>query len=187
MRLAGTKVRRAGLTLALLLTLAATAHVRFTAPPATLEVVQNVDARARYVPDKAAAEPPQFEAWVIQKRKLAAVSSDIFLVQKPQEPERKNTPAPPAVVISPPPTPQPPIPVPPPQPAAPPLPFTYLGKIGENDRYTVFLSMRGRNYVARAGDTLAQVYRVVEIKPPTMTLMYTPMNIQQSMQIGESN
>jgi hypothetical protein len=118
-------------------------------------------------------------------RVLQNVSRDIFAIPH-KEPEIQQKPSP---VTVPPPIalPAPVIPVIPPQPTAPPLPFTFIGKLGEDGQYTVFLSANGKNYAVKTGELIAQIYRVEEIKPPILTVMYLPMNMKQTMQIGEAN
>lgn len=80
----------------------------------------------------------------------------------------------------------------PPQPAvaapvAPPLPFTYTGKLIEDGAYTVFLAKQDKNLVVKMGEVLDQVWRVEDIKPPLMTFIYLPMNTKLTLQIGEAN
>lgn len=77
--------------------------------------------------------------------------------------------------------------IPQPLPTIPVLPFTYIGKLGQDGRYTVFLTMNGKSSAVKKGDVLAQLYRIEDIQPPMMTLTYLPTNIKQTMQIGESN
>ena len=83
--------------------------------------------------------------------------------------------------------PPPPKPVPPPPPAAPPLPFTYFGKIMEDGKITVFLTRQDRNYVIKTGDVIDGTYRVDSIMPSALTLTYLPLDIKQSMSIGDPN
>lgn len=82
-----------------------------------------------------------------------------------------------------------PIPMPaiPATPVAPMIPFKYIGKILGDDEYYVFVALNGKNYVVKEGDIVQQTYKIEKITPPVMTLTYIPMNIVQSMQIGESN
>lgn len=80
--------------------------------------------------------------------------------------------------------PPPPKLLPPPPPSAPPLPFVYMGKLIEDGLLTVFLTRQERNYVVKAGDTLDGVYKVEEVNPRMMTLVYLPLNIKQTLMIG---
>lgn len=157
----------------------ARAAAELVEPVEATNVVRPAPAQAA-MPTATAVQPPR-------TRQLTEVAKDIFAVQH-KEPEPQKAVPPPAVVTPPP----PPVPVvtapaPPPQPVAPPLPFGYIGKLGDEGQYTVFLSLRGRNYAVKAGDVVAQTYRVEDINPPTLTFMYLPMNIKQTMQIGEPN
>lgn len=83
--------------------------------------------------------------------------------------------------------PPPPKPVPPPPPMAPPLPFSYVGKLIDGGKVTVFMSRQDRNYAVKEGESIDGTYRVEEVKPPLMTLVYLPLNQKQTMQIGEAN
>lgn len=80
--------------------------------------------------------------------------------------------------------PPPPKPLPPPPPSAPPLPFVYMGKLIEDGHLTVFLTKQELNYVVKAGDTLEGMYKVEEVTPRMMTLVYLPLNIKQTLMIG---
>ena len=72
--------------------------------------------------------------------------------------------------------------------AAPPLPFTYIGKMQvQGGGYMVFLAKQNRVYTIREGDKVDGNYRVDSIKAPVMTLTYLPLDIKQTLQIGEAN
>jgi hypothetical protein len=79
-----------------------------------------------------------------------------------------------------------PPPAPPPAPQAPPVPFTYLGKLVEEGRVTVFLASGDRIWVARTGDAVGSAYRVEAIGERTMTLIYLPLDTRQEVAIGEA-
>ena len=88
----------------------------------------------------------------------------------------------------PPPPPPPPKPVPPPPPTAPPLPFTYLGKYLSEDAEMVFFLAKGdRLYTVPAGEIIDGIYRVEGISGGLLGLTYLPLNIKQSIDIGESS
>ena len=74
-------------------------------------------------------------------------------------------------------------PAPPPQ--APALPFVYQGKLLEQDRVTAFLSLGPRTFLLRKGDVVTD-YRVVDIQPAGMTLLYLPLNIEQRLSFGSA-
>jgi hypothetical protein len=72
------------------------------------------------------------------------------------------------------------------KPTAPPLPFRYLGGIEDNDGQAVFLTDGGRTYVAHSGDTLDGRYRVAEITPQQVTLVFLPLAQQQILATGRT-
>ncbi len=83
--------------------------------------------------------------------------------------------------------PPPPKPVPPPPPAPPPLPFSYMGKLEEGGRLTVFLTKQDRNYAVKVGDTLDGAYRVDSVEAQRVVFTYLPLNMQQTLSIGGVN
>ena len=72
-------------------------------------------------------------------------------------------------------------PAPPPPPQAPPLPFTYLGKLVEEGETIVFLTKQDRNYILHRGDTLDGVYGVETIEEERLVLNYLPLGIRQTL------
>lgn len=71
---------------------------------------------------------------------------------------------------------------PPPAPVPPPLPFSYMGKLIEGKKTTVFLTSDDeRNYVARVGETIDGNYRVEEIGEHRMVLTYLPLKHRQEV------
>ena len=82
-------------------------------------------------------------------------------------------------------------PPPPPKvvaPTAPPVPFVFKGKMmEEGEKIAVFLNKQDRSYIVREGDILDKNYSVDEIRPPLMVLTYLPLNIKQTISIGEAN
>ena len=76
---------------------------------------------------------------------------------------------------------------PPPPPQAPPLPYTYVGKIMEGSQVTVFLTKQDRNYVVKKGETVDGTYRVDDISSGTMVFTYLPLDQQQILAIGAAN
>ena len=78
--------------------------------------------------------------------------------------------------------------VPPPavaqKPKAPPLPFTYSGRLIEDGRSTVFLAQQGRNQSVHSGDVIENTWRVDAIGATSMTLTYLPLNESQTLALG---
>ncbi|MGA8146361.1 MAG: hypothetical protein WB870_02140 [Gallionellaceae bacterium] len=77
--------------------------------------------------------------------------------------------------------------VPPPPPAAPPLPFTYLGKQTAGGQTQVYLARGDKVFVVRDRTVIQNIYRVESIKPPTLSLVYLPLNQIQQLSIGVAN
>lgn len=70
---------------------------------------------------------------------------------------------------------------PPPPPQAPPLPFTYVGRLTEPDRTTVFLSTGSRDIAAAVGETIDGTYRVDAVTATRVELTYLPLDQRQSL------
>ncbi|SIR55700.1 hypothetical protein SAMN05421829_12018 [Aromatoleum tolulyticum] len=89
-------------------------------------------------------------------------------------------------VPPPPPPPPPPAPPPPPPPAptAPPIPYEYLGKLADGHSVRVFLVRGERPYTVIEGDVLDGSYKVKSITDTTMTFVYLPLNITQTLPVG---
>jgi hypothetical protein len=85
-----------------------------------------------------------------------------------QEEARRNAPPPP----------------PPPPPQAPPLPFTYMGKLIEDGRTVVFLTRGEHNYVVRQGDTIDRTYRVDAVAEDSLSFTYLPLKQKQQLVFG---
>jgi hypothetical protein len=117
--------------------------------------------------------PEQLMILVLRPRSLSANSGvDLFAVQTPVV----TAPNTPTVAPAPIPAIVPPVP--------PPFPYSILGKKLEDGKWDVFLSRQNRTFAIRTGDVLDNTYRVDDIRPPSMTLTYLPMNLPQSIPIG---
>lgn len=80
--------------------------------------------------------------------------------------------------------PPPPKALPPPPPAPPPMPFTYMGRMVEEGKTTVFLTRQDRSYAIKVGDTIDATYRVDAIEVSGVTFTYLPLNMQQTLATG---
>jgi hypothetical protein len=78
-------------------------------------------------------------------------------------------------------------PGPPPAPEAPPLPFRFLGRLVEDGKVAYFLQLNERNLVMRVGDTVDQTYTLEGINHGTLSFMYLPLHLKQSLDVGEVN
>ena len=86
----------------------------------------------------------------------------------------------------PPPPPPPPKPLPPPPPTAPPLPFTYLGRYQDLAKPVIFLVRGDRILLVSAGDIIEGTYRVDGIVGTALGLTYLPLNIKQTLDMGNA-
>ncbi len=71
--------------------------------------------------------------------------------------------------------------LPPPPPEAPPLPYTYIGRLIEHGKTAVFLAIQDRVAIARVGDTLDGRYRIEAIAERAITFNYLPLEIRQDL------
>lgn len=75
-----------------------------------------------------------------------------------------------------------------PAPAVPPvLPFKVLGRAQQDGQDSVFLQFREQNLVVKAGDQIGDLYRVDSLDQTAMTLVYLPMGVVQTLDIGGAN
>jgi hypothetical protein len=71
-----------------------------------------------------------------------------------------------------------------PSPAAPPLPFTYQGRFqDESGKTAIYLSRDDHAYSVSEGDTIDGVYRVETVGVAQITIIYLPLNVQQTLDI----
>lgn len=68
--------------------------------------------------------------------------------------------------------------------AAPPLPFTYIGKSVEDGEWEVYLARGEQAYVVHEKSVIDDTYRVDAIAPPLLSLTYLPLNQAQQLKIG---
>jgi hypothetical protein len=157
--------------------LAATAAAVVFAPPPDDGVAASVEP-AR--PERSAArerEPPgEPPAESSSPRILRADVPPIFQVTtwvKPaaRAPVPKAEPAPPV----------------PQEPQVPSIPFRIVGRFVENGVTGMFVQYNDRTLVARAGDLIGEAYKVESIADQTMTVVYLPMNVTQTISSGVAN
>lgn len=75
-------------------------------------------------------------------------------------------------------------PIPEPAATAPPLPFTYLGKLEQGGKWVVFLAAQDQSFIAATGEILKETYLVEQIKPAELVLRYLPTGETQTLSIG---
>ncbi len=80
-----------------------------------------------------------------------------------------------------------PKPLPTPPPSAPPLPFTYLGKIQEaQGKLTFFLSDGNQMRLVGTGETINDTYSVDGVEDGRLVLTYLPLHIKQYLSLGDA-
>lgn len=87
-------------------------------------------------------------------------------------------PPPPPVVVQP--------PAPPPKPVAPPLPYTFAGRMLQDGQVYVFLARGDSVVTAKQGDVIDGVYRVDGVTESEVALTYVPLNQKQSLTVASS-
>lgn len=75
----------------------------------------------------------------------------------------------------------------PPLPAAPSVPFTYLGKKWADGSWEVYLARGDETVIVKEQTVIDATYRVEEVKPPSMTLVYLPLKLIQTLDIGAAD
>ena len=73
---------------------------------------------------------------------------------------------------------------PPPPPQAPPLPFTYLGRLVDGGSTTVFLSEGGRDLAVTTGSTVGGRWRLDAAGDRALSFTYLPLGQRQSLPLG---
>jgi hypothetical protein len=73
------------------------------------------------------------------------------------------------------------------EPQVPGIPFRIVGRFVENGVAGMFVQYNDRTLVARAGDLIGDAYKVESIVDQTMTVVYLPMNVTQTIAAGATN
>ncbi len=71
--------------------------------------------------------------------------------------------------------------------APPPLPFQFLGRFVDEGKAAYFLQAGERNVVARPGDTLEERYRFDGMVQGALQFTYLPLNLKQTLAVGDIN
>lgn len=68
---------------------------------------------------------------------------------------------------------------------APPLPFTYAGKMEQSPgKWTFYLSRGDESFALSKGDTFDNVYRLVDADASRLVIEYLPLSEKQTLPIG---
>ncbi|MEI7970037.1 MAG: hypothetical protein WCJ69_13720 [Betaproteobacteria bacterium] len=172
----GTRARRAALGGAAVLTLAAVQWVDGNETPApSRSPADEAPPLARRATAPVAAEPvPELDLSRL-KRSARVRPADAFAARSwdppprrlsPRELEAERAAAPP-----------------PPPPEAPPLPFSYVGRLADGDSVTVFLSREGRDLAAARGEVFEGSYRIDEVTDARVVFTYLPLAQRQVLSL----
>ena len=71
--------------------------------------------------------------------------------------------------------------------APPPLPFQFLGRFVDEGKAAYFLQAGERNVVARPGDTVEERYRFDGVVQGSLQFTYLPLNLKQTLAVGDLN
>ncbi len=161
-------------------TLSAAAWIRNIPENADLEIMSEVQTSARrgqpLLGSSPSPVPGQVNIEKLRSRSLGESTNDPFAMEIPPHIEFDRAseaarPAQAAPLLA---------------PAAPPLPFTYVGKLLSGPEAKVFLTLGDRNLVLREGDTVDSIYRVDKIAEGAITLVYLPLAQRQTIVTGDS-
>ncbi|BCG02462.1 hypothetical protein PPGU19_070300 (plasmid) [Paraburkholderia sp. PGU19] len=75
----------------------------------------------------------------------------------------------------------------PPLPSTPPMPFTYIGKQQSAGHWEVYLARGDDTLIVHDQMVVDGDYRVDSIAPPNMTLVYLPLKLVQTLDIGNAD
>lgn len=68
----------------------------------------------------------------------------------------------------------------------PPVPFSYIGKKVDGEIYEVYVTYGDKSLLLRDDSIIDNTYKVLNIAPPNLILLYLPMNKTQTFIIGDS-
>jgi hypothetical protein len=145
-------------------------------PASANGVVQPAPRATRAAPAADAERTPPLDLSKLQRPRARDPAGDLFDSHsyRPASPRPPRSPLPQAEVVE-------SLPAPP---QAPPLPFTYLGRLTEEEATTVFLAHGDRNLVVKPGDVIDNLYRVEDVSDSAVALTYLPLNQRQVLATG---
>lgn len=71
-------------------------------------------------------------------------------------------------------------------PTAPPLPFQFVGRLGDRSDLQVFLQSGEKIYVVRKGDVIDETWRLERISDKELSLVYLPLRLAQTLSVGST-
>ncbi|GAA5786687.1 hypothetical protein [Chitiniphilus shinanonensis] len=116
----------------------------------------------------------------------AVATSDLLALQPRNVPARGADPFRVAgwLAVPTPPAAAPAIPTAPPVPE---LPFRLLGRYIDGERQAFFLQYGERNVVAHLGDVIDDTYQVASLEQGLLTFIHLPLEMRQTLAVGEMN
>jgi Tfp pilus assembly protein PilP len=66
------------------------------------------------------------------------------------------------------------------------MPFAFIGHYGDVASRKVILSKADKVYIVTVGDIIENTYRVEKLEDNVVVLKYLPLNIDQSLKIGDA-
>jgi hypothetical protein len=69
----------------------------------------------------------------------------------------------------------------------PPLPFQFMGRFIDDGKTAYFLQVEDRNVVARVGEKVGDNYQLDAAVNGTLTFTYLPLNLKQTLAVGDTN
>jgi len=167
----------------LLAALTAAAWVREADRKNSTEVVE-LPTRLRQVPAARSADPAPPDRVNLEKlrgRDPDSNANDAFATRSWRKPAPKAAATAPVTAAALPVAPSPPTaPL-----GAPPLPFTYMGRLLSEEANAVFLTQGERNLVVHEGEIIESTYRVDKVSETRLTFTHLPSGVQQHLPIGE--
>ena len=138
--------------------------------------VARPQAPAAAAPAEAAGEPPRIPLDRLKRERPAEPTRDLFVSKS-------------WYVAPPPPPPVEYVAPPPPAPTAPPLPFSYMGRLLEepSQRPVYFLVKGDKLYIVAEGELIDGTYRLEGIDSGQLALTYLPLNIRQFIPMGSGS
>lgn len=129
---------------------------------------------------RAAQQPPaaveNLELQRLGRQRSEVAVTDLFAVQVASPAPATSVPPPAAPKVE-----------PVSAPMAPPLPFTYLGRIVRGGRQIAYLLHRDEMIVAEAGDVIEAVYRIEGVTDSDIQFVYLPLGMRQVLSIPVSH
>jgi hypothetical protein len=170
------KLRYGSLGALLVLTLIAAAVPGQNGDDGVVQATAPAQAQARPGAADGATGPPRIALERMRRESSADPARDLFVSKS----WYVAPPPPPPVVVEPP---------APPPPTAPPVPFSYMGKLVEepSQRPVFFLVKGDRLYTVAEGELIDDTYRLEGVASGQLAVTYLPLNVRQFIPLGSGS